>query len=56
MDFELLLEAERRGILPPDKVELLTEARKRGLVPGAAPGIWPGGVAGVLPVPVMVTL
>jgi hypothetical protein len=30
---ELLLEAERRGILPADKAELLTEARKRGLVP-----------------------
>ncbi len=34
MDFELLLEAERRGILPADKAELLAEARKRGLVPG----------------------
>lgn len=33
MDFDLLLEAERRGILPPDKVELLAEARRRGLVP-----------------------
>src|SRR3546814_11467017 len=30
----LLLEAERRGILPPEKVALLAEARKRGLVPG----------------------
>ena len=29
----LLLEAERRGILPPEKLELLAEARKRGLVP-----------------------
>ena len=29
---ELLLEAERRGILPPDKAELLAEARQRGLV------------------------
>ena len=37
MNLELLLEAERRGILPPDKVELLTEARRRGLVSGAAP-------------------
>ena len=35
MDIELLLEAERRGILPPDKAELLQEARKRGLVPAA---------------------
>jgi hypothetical protein len=34
MDWELILEAERRGILPPDKAELLAEARKRGLVPG----------------------
>lgn len=31
---ELLLEAERRGILPADKAELLGEARRRGLVPG----------------------
>ena len=30
---ELLLEAERRGILPADKKILLDEARKRGLVP-----------------------
>lgn len=29
----LMLEAERRGILPPDKVALLAEARRRGLVP-----------------------
>lgn len=29
----LLLEAERRGILPPEKVAALAEARKRGLVP-----------------------
>lgn len=35
MDIELLLEAERRGILPPDKAELLQEARRRGLVPAA---------------------
>lgn len=32
-DIQLLLEAERRGILPADKLGLLTEARKRGLVP-----------------------
>lgn len=37
MNFELLLEAERRGILPIDKAELLAEARKRGLV-GAPQG------------------
>jgi hypothetical protein len=36
MDFELLLEAERRGILPPDRAALLAEARRRGLVPQAA--------------------
>lgn len=34
-DIELLLEAERRGILPPDKQALLAEARKRNLVPPA---------------------
>lgn len=28
----LMLEAEKRGILPPEKVELLAEARRRGLV------------------------
>ena len=32
----LLLEAERRGILPPDKAEALNEARRRGLVPTQA--------------------
>ncbi len=36
MDINLLLEAERRGILPADKKAMLDEARKRGLVPGAA--------------------
>jgi len=35
MDFELLLEAERRGILPPEQAGLLQEARRRGLVPQA---------------------
>lgn len=35
MNLDLLLEAERRGILPPDKAELLAEARRRGLVPAA---------------------
>lgn len=30
---QLMLEAERRGILPADKVALLGEARRRGLVP-----------------------
>lgn len=36
MDWELLMEAERRGILPADKAELLTEARRRGLAPSAS--------------------
>lgn len=31
-----MLEAEKRGILPPDKLALLNEARKRGLVPSSA--------------------
>lgn len=30
----LMLEAEKRGILPPDKLGLLNEARKRGLIDG----------------------
>ncbi len=33
MSMELLLEAERRGILPPDKKSVLDEARSRGLAP-----------------------
>ena len=33
-DIQLLLEAEKRGILPPDRVELLNEARKRGIIEG----------------------
>jgi len=33
---DLILEAERRGILPADKRPLLEEARRRGLVPGMA--------------------
>lgn len=36
---EMLLEAERRGILPSDKLEMLTEARNRGLIPGTGPPI-----------------
>jgi hypothetical protein len=31
-DIQLLLEAEKRGLLPPDKVALLNEARSRGLI------------------------
>lgn len=37
MDINLLLEAEKRGILPADKKALLDEARNRGLVPPALP-------------------
>lgn len=44
MNLELLLEAERRGILPPDKAALLAEARKRGLVPGGEPAPAPKGI------------
>lgn len=49
MDFELILEAERRGILPPDKAGLLAEARRRGLVPAqpeAQPTTPPGQIPG----------
>lgn len=35
LSFDLILEAERRGVLPPDKSELLAEARRRGLIPPA---------------------
>lgn len=38
MSIDLLLEAERRGILPADKKPLLDEARRRGLVPGGVVG------------------
>ncbi len=31
---EALLEAEKRGILPPEKLGMLNEARSRGLIPG----------------------
>ena len=34
---ELVLEAERRGILPENKVTMLAEARKRGLISGGTP-------------------
>lgn len=34
---DLMLEAEKRGILPPDRKAMLDEARKRGIVPGAEP-------------------
>lgn len=32
-DFQMFLEAERRGILSADKIKLLQEARNRGLIP-----------------------
>jgi hypothetical protein len=35
-DIQLLLEAERRGLLPPDRQALLEEARRRGLIEGGA--------------------
>ncbi|MCP4089618.1 MAG: hypothetical protein GY746_07475 [Gammaproteobacteria bacterium] len=38
---ELLLEAERRGILPADKAELLVEARRRKLIPDVSPSANP---------------
>jgi len=33
-DLQLLLEAEKRGLLPPEKMSLLNEARTRGLIEG----------------------
>jgi hypothetical protein len=36
-DLDLLLEAERRGLLPADKLGLLNEARSRGLIGGVQP-------------------
>lgn len=36
MNWDAFLEAEKRGILPPEKQPLLAEARKRGLVPGSS--------------------
>lgn len=40
----MLLEAERRGILPPDKSAMLVEARRRGLVPATAAAVPAPGV------------
>ena len=34
---KLLLEAERRGLLPPEKQRLLAIARQRGIVPEPLP-------------------
>ena len=33
---EMLLEAEKRGLLPPDQQDILNEARNRGLIPTAS--------------------
>lgn len=41
MDFSLLIEAERRGILPADKQDALNEARRRGLVGGTSEPMGP---------------
>lgn len=38
---QLMMEADRRGILPPDKKVLLDEARRRGLVPNDQPQAMP---------------
>ena len=40
-DLDLLLEAERRGLLPSDKLALLNEARSRGLIGGGVQSIAP---------------
>lgn len=57
---ENLLEAEQRGILPPDRLNALTEARKRGLVPSLEAPVEPSapaptGAAGRVPTPGPVT-
>jgi len=44
MDLELMLEAEKRGLLPQDKADLLSEARVRGIVPSADQPKSPGGL------------
>ena len=53
-DLRLLVEAERRGILPPERRALLAEARRRGLVPDSpratspdTPSARPGTLEGV---------
>jgi hypothetical protein len=49
MNLDLLLEAERRGILPADKAQLLAEARRRGLVQGGASAVPANPNPGVSP-------
>ena len=44
-DLQLLLEAERRGILPPDRKTLLDEARRRGLIEDTPPPAEPAPTA-----------
>lgn len=46
---ELLLEAEKRGILPQDKQELLGEARKRGLVQQTERAVYATDIASLDP-------
>lgn len=53
-NLDLYLEAERRGILPPDKAAILNEARSRGLVPGLeAPAAAPALPQDQMPAPRM---
>lgn len=57
MNLDVLLEAERRGILPADKADLLAEARRRGLVgggqerPAPGPETWRAAREGTMPRP-----
>lgn len=48
---EMLLEAERRGILPPEQQDMLNEARNRGIVPQVSPPQEAGAVREALRVP-----
>jgi hypothetical protein len=48
-DLDLLLEAERRGILPADKAGLLNEARSRGLIGGGQPTNLDKGIKSLVP-------
>ena len=52
-NLDLYLEAERRGILPPDKAALLNEARSRGLVPAIKAPATPGLLQDQMPEPRM---
>ena len=48
-DIELLVEAERRGLLPPEQTALLAEARSRGIVPPAGGAVGTTETAGATP-------